>query len=190
MWLKVSRKELKIAFLLTLSSGVKGRYTLRDELGVGEGILKGLYEELKREGLIEVHRGGARISIKGREALALMLRECGVMDARILEEVNAWGERLRGVAAALTGDVKNVVKARDVVVRAGAVMALIVKVKDGHMYLPAVEDYNIKEYLPDVYGILASMPRTTVYVVALSEKIYPCILGILRLGELVSKSSV
>lgn len=187
MRLKVHRDELKIAALLALCSGVKGRYTLCKELGVREGVLKGLYEELKKEGLIEVYRGGARISAKGREALTLMLRERGIVDASVLWEVNAWGERLLGVAAALAGDVKNVVRARDVVVRAGAAMALIVKVSEGRMYLPAVEDYNIREHLPEVYEALASMPRAAAYVVALSENVYPCVVGILRLGELTSK---
>lgn len=174
-------KEARIAaFLLLLSSGSRGRYSASSLLGLGQGVLRGLYRELSEQGLIKVARGGARITPEGRARLQETLARYGVISAKALEEVEAWGAKYRGVAAALARSAVNVVEARDAAVRCGPTIALVVKRSDRGFYLPLVEEVDLRSEAPQIYSALEELPKAEYYLVVLGDKLYPCVKGLLN----------
>jgi len=183
--MRVDREALTLSLLLALTGGVKGRYALSRELGVGEGVLRGLYRALREEGLIEVGRGGAWLTERGREAMQRMLAARGLKGVVVLEDVDAWGRRLRGVAGALEGRVGSVVEARDEAVRAGARMALIVENAGGRLVLPLVEECDLGAEAPQIHRALLSLPEARTYIVVLGEQLYPCVRGLLAAASRV-----
>lgn len=173
------RETRSLAFLLALTRGARGRYALSRELGLSEGILRGLYRQLESRGLIRVGRGGAQLTESGRREILRLLSEQGVKAALVLEEVEAWGRRFGGVAAALEGRVEQVVEARDEAVRAGAYMALVVEKVGGKFVLPLVEGYDLQAGAPQLYEILSLLPEADSYLVVLGDRLYPCVKGLL-----------
>ncbi len=182
------RGAREIALLLALTKGVRGRYSLSEQLGLGQGVLRGVYRSLRERGLIAVGRGGARLTAEGFRELERLLRERGIARAEVLEDVEAWGRRYWGVVAALEGGIDSVVEARDAAVRAGARMALIVRREGGRLYLPGVEDYDLSSGAPSIYGALASMPPVEFCAVVLGDKLYPCVKGLLEIASLARAS--
>lgn len=180
----IRREAQVISFMLALTRGAKGRYSLSKELGLGEGVLKGIYRELRNLGLIAVGKGGAWLTSEGCRELERLLRAHGVRQAVVLDDLEAWGRRFVGVAAAIEGSIVNVVEARDAAVRAGAQIALIVKRSGGRLYLPMVEDYDLRAEAPNIYEALASMAASDYYVVVLGDELYPCVMGLLNAAAL------
>lgn len=177
-------REVRIlTFLLALTCGVKGRYALSSELGLGQGVLRGIGAELAERGFIRVGRGGARLTSEGLRELHRLLDKWNLRGAVVLEDVEAWGRRFRGVVAAFNGKIRNVVEARDEAVRAGAHMALIVVRSERGFVLPLVEDYDLKSNAPQLYETLASLPAAPTYLIVLGEHLYPCVKGLLRIAS-------
>lgn len=56
---------VEISVMLALGRGIKGRHTLSRELGLGEGVIRGVYRRLRELGLLEVFRGGGRLTPEG-----------------------------------------------------------------------------------------------------------------------------
>lgn len=180
---------VEISVMLALGRGIKGRYALSREVGLGEGVIRGVYRRLREHGLIEVFRGGSRLTPKGFNTLRDTLSTLGILEMHVLEEEVVWGEKLRGVVAALKEEVRDVVKARDAIVRAGAKAALIVKKScAGNFYLPLVESYDLRREMPKLYNVLSAMPSTAkTYVVAYADRLFPCIKGVLEVSALARK---
>lgn len=174
----------RISLLLFLSTGVRGRYCASQVLGLGQGVIRTLYRELRELGLIDVGRGGAKVTERGRAELKAMLKRRGILGAQLLNEVEAWGVRCRGVVASLEGDVASVVAARDAAVRREALMALVIKQSPRGFYLPMVESYDIEEGAPTVYRTLLQLPEGAAYLAVLGDAIYPCVLGLLEAASL------
>lgn len=175
-------QEIRIlSFLLALTRGVKGRYALSSELGLGQGVLRGISATLASRGLIKVGRGGARLTDEGLEELRKLLDKWKLRGVVVLEDVEAWGRRFRGVAAAFDGKIGNVVEARDEAVRAGAYMALIVVRSEEGFTLPLVEGYDLRSNAPQLYAALASLPAAPTYLIVLGEHLYPCVKGLLKI---------
>lgn len=181
------RETRAIAFLLLLSSGVRGRYSASELLGLGQGVLRGLYRELSALGLIEVKRGGARLTERGRGWLSGALRARGILGVKLLEEVEAWGSRYRGVAASLDRDIPSVVAARDAAVRSGAAMALVVKKSERGFYLPLVEDRDLKAEAPAIHEALEELPEGASYLVVLGDALFSCVRGLLSAAALAGR---
>lgn len=176
-----------IAFLLLLSEGVRGRYSASELLGLGQGVLRGLYKELSTLGLIEVKRGGAKITELGSIWLREALRARGILEARLLVDVEAWGSRYKGVAASLDRHFSSIVAARDAAVRSGAVMALIAKRSGDSFYLPLVEEYDLKVEAPAIHRALEELPEGTSYIVVLGDNLYSCVKGLLGAAALAER---
>lgn len=179
--MKKDREVRVIAFLLALTSGVKGRYALSRELGLGEGVLRGISTELAEKGFIKVGRGGARITNEGFNELRRLLDTWNLLEVVALEDVEVWGRRLKGVAAAYAGRIGNIVEARDEAVRAGTYMALIVTRNEDGFAIPMVEGYDLRVNAPQLYQALASLPYAPTYLIVLGDQLYPCVKGLLRL---------
>jgi hypothetical protein len=173
------REVQAVALLLLLSEGVRGRYSASSLLGLREGVVRGLYEDLKELGYVEARRGGARITELGRRWLAERLRLRGILGAKLLEEVEAWGSKYAGAAASLEREVRRIVAARDAAVRGGAAMALIVKRSARGFYLPLVEEYDLEAGAPGVCRALEGLPEGRSYLVVLGESLYACVRGLL-----------
>jgi len=180
---------VEISVMLALGKGIKGRYVLSRELGLGEGVIRGAYRRLRELGLIEVLRGGSRLTPKGFRALRRVLNALGILEIRVLEEEVVWEEELRGAVAALEGEIGDVVRARDTIVRAGAKAALIIKRSPtGDLYLPLVEGYDLRREMPRLYTVLSTMPSTAkTYVVAYADSLFPCVRGLLEASALARK---
>lgn len=179
-----NRKDYILAFLLSLSNNeVKGRYELSKELGIGEGVLRGIYQELREGGLITVGKGGTRLTPKGLEELEKMLSVNGIIHAVFLNDFEVWGRKYIGVAAALRRNVKNVVEARDAAVRSGAHIALIAKREADRIFLPMVEEYDLLQNAPQLYSVLASLPPAESYAVVLGDNLLPCVKGLIELAK-------
>lgn len=179
--MREEREARILAFLLALRGGAKGRYTLSRELGLGEGVLRGLTAEAAKRGYVQVGRGGTWLTREGLEELRRLLDKWHLVEAILLEDVEAWGRKFRGVAAALDGRIRNVVEARDEAVRAGAYMALIIERGERGFTLPLVESYDLKSNVPQLHDALVQLPLAPTYVVVLGEHIYPCVKGLLKL---------
>lgn len=181
----------RISLMLALKDCFKGRYSLSRELGLGEGVIRRLYRELRREGLITVVRGGARLTPLGVMRLEEELRRCGIIAIKLFKPDSVMGEGLMGVVAALAASIRNVVDARDCVVRAGARSALVIKRGSGRFYLPLVEDYDLERGMPRLYAALSSMPsRSRSFVAAFAETLTPCVEGVIRVAALARNSLV
>jgi hypothetical protein len=178
------REARTIAFLLLLNEGVRGRYSASALLGLGQGVLRGLYMDLKDLGLIEVKRGGAIITERGKRWLKEVLRAHGILGVRLLDDVEAWGFKYKGVAASLDHGIPHVIAARDAAVRSGAAMALIVKKSGARFYLPLVEDHDLKVEAPGVHKALEGLPEGTFYIVVLGSHLYSCVKGLLSVAAL------
>jgi hypothetical protein len=179
-----NRRVRTLAFLLLLNEGARGRYSASSLLGLGQGVLRELYRELKGLGLIEVKRGGAIITDLGKSWLKEFFRARGILGVKLLEDVEAWGFRYRGVAASLDREIPNIVAARDAAVRSGATMVLIAKKSGGGFYLPLVEDRNLKVEAPSVHKALEGLPEGTSYIVVLGSHLYSCVRGLLSAAAL------
>lgn len=174
------REVQAVALLLLLSERTRGRYSASSLLGLSEGVVRGLYEELKRSGHLEARRGGAKITDLGRRWLAERLKARGILGAKLIEEVEAWGFRYGGVAASLEREVRKVVAVRDAAVRSGAAMALVMKRSEKGFYLPLVEEYDLEAEASGICRVLEELPAGVSYLVVLGEKLYACVKGVLN----------
>ena len=138
-----------------------------------------MYRDLSDLGLIEVKRGGAVITDLGKRWLREVLRAHGILGVKLLDNVEAWGSRHKGVAASLDRGVSSVVAARDAAVRSGAAMTLIVKKSGSRFYLPLVENHNLKVEAPGVHKALEELPEGASYIVVLGSHLYSCVKGLL-----------
>ena len=178
-------KEVRmIAFLLLLNEGIRGRYSASALLGLGQGVLRGLYRDMSDLGLIEVKRGGAVITDLGKRWLKEVLRAHGILGVKLLDNVEAWGSVYKGVAASLDRGVSSIIAARDAAVRSGAAMALIVKKSGARFYLPLVENHDLKVEAPGVHKALEGLPEGTSYIVVLGSHLYSCVKGLLSVAAL------
>ena len=61
--------HVRMALDLIAKHGLVGRKQLMNELGVGEGSMRTILNQLKKQGLITSSRGGHALTAKGRSAL-------------------------------------------------------------------------------------------------------------------------
>jgi len=109
-----------------------GRKQLAKKLGVGEGSMRTILNQLKKKGLITSSRGGHTLTAKGRRALGKPL-EFAQIDAGDLTvgEVDV-AIVIRGAAA----KVKRGIEQRDEAIKAGADGATVLVFKAGKLQFP------------------------------------------------------
>ncbi len=109
-----------------------GRKQLAEELGVGEGSMRTILNQLKKQSLISSSRGGHALTTKGRRALGKPL-EFMQVDAGDLTvgEVDV-ATIVRGAAA----KVKRGIEQRDEAIKVGARGATVLVFKRGKLQFP------------------------------------------------------
>jgi len=122
----------------------KGRKQLADAVGVGEGSMRTILENLRERDLIEVKQTGVVISRRGTEFYNGFPIQSGVVtksDASI-------GQVTVAVKIKGRGDrIKIGVEQRDAAVKAGAEGATTIVVRGGTMMIPP--DYNVDQNMVD-----------------------------------------
>lgn len=109
-----------------------GRKRLAEELGVGEGSVRTILNQLKRRGLIRSSKGGHELTAKGRRELG-KAGEYVQVDAGTLTvgEVDI-ATIVRGAAA----KVRRGIEQRDEAIKAGASGATVLVFKNGKLQFP------------------------------------------------------
>jgi hypothetical protein len=115
--------------------GAIGRYRLARLLGVSEGVARGAFVRMKREGWITVKpRVGARLSEKGQRTLSLLMKRNGLIRVeRVHQEILGLGPE--SVILQVAGGSKRMgrgVEQRDAAIKEGAKGA-VTFVFDGRM---------------------------------------------------------
>lgn len=144
----------ELALLLSLKDGLKGRYSISRETGLGEGVIRRLYRRLADEGLIRVTRGGAAITGRGLRLLQGALEGAGVSGIDVLPDGLVWGPGNITLVAWLEWRVPSIIEARDAAVRRGAAAVLVVRRAGGGFYIPYVEGYDVERNMPALYSAL------------------------------------
>lgn len=109
-----------------------GRKQLAKKLGVGEGSMRTILNQLKKQSLITSSRGGHALTIKGRRALGKPLKfvqiDAGDLTVGEADVVTI----VRGAAA----KVKRGIEQRDEAIKAGADGATVLVFKAGKLQFP------------------------------------------------------
>ncbi len=149
-------KVLKF-FLLLAEREPLGRHLLSRELGIGEASVRTLVKRLREGGFVEVDRvGGCVLTEAGKRALHQLLSV-----APRMRDVNDLLKDLAldryAYAARLRAELRDVVKARDSLIRCGASAALILVVIENKLVIPpggyGEDSYPELSYLKKVLGV-------------------------------------
>lgn len=172
---------IQMLALLGLASAPRGRKSLAEELGVGEGVARSLIEGGRRSGHLEVMRAGVRLSQEGQRFLRDVLELCGILHVRPLD-LPLCGRRC--VMAGISRQVGSVVRLRDELVRRGACGAIIA-LKSGDRYVLPPMDMTLDQ-VDQAAAEAAKSGGAPAYVVACGDT-YGDALGLVDLlcGPLV-----
>lgn len=131
------------ALILINESGKAGRKALAQRLGVGEGYLRKLLDELEGSGLITRDREGASLTEQGRKALEALR-----LELRVYRDVSLEGYRGTSViVSGAEGQIRNGLEERDEAVRFGARGAMVMVVRGRELWFPMVS--NISKEHPE-----------------------------------------
>lgn len=124
--------HVRMALDLIAKHGRVGRKELMEELGVGEGSMRTILNQLKKRGLITSSRGGHVLTAKGRRSLGKPLKfaQIDVGDLTV-GKVNV-AALARGAAT----KVKRGIEQRDEAIKAGARGATVLVFKRGKLRFP------------------------------------------------------
>ncbi len=149
-----------LLLLYLLRQGFMGRVYISNILGVGEGKVRSILQTLRKLGYVESSRGGHHISQKG----SFFLRNLERNFFKVLGKVNfpefGWPCSIAGVVRgnALIKEIsKNGMEERDIMVRNGALGAIVFRVQDNKPKLlgsdipieNVVKDFEVPEDLYD-----------------------------------------
>ncbi len=130
--------------LSVLSDGRrKGRKLLSDKVGIGEGSMRTIVDNLRDQGLIDVKQTGIKITGKGIELLRRIPIKVETLDAPEF----AVGKHC--VAVQVKGAARKInigIEQRDSAIKAGAEGATTIIVRDGKLLIPP--DFDIDEERP------------------------------------------
>lgn len=165
MYMFVKKREvayLQMLALLSHSNTPRGRKNLAEELKIGEGIVRTLLEGGRDLGHVVVMKGGVKITESGLIFLKDVLKYCGILDLFPVEEAKSILCGKRCFAYVTEGEIKDVIKTRDMLVRLGACGAIITNDK---LTLPPFGD-SLDMYSPKLAHQLRPhvKPNTSVIV--------------------------
>jgi len=177
-----SRVDLEVLLYLYLSRGYAGRAKLAEELGVGEGTIRGVLNRLSWLGLVERARAGVRLSRKGVAVVEEFLG--GKLVSKVyLETVRELegGLALVAVASYFRNPGTTVLKIRDAAVRGGAAGAVIAVSEEGVLKLPPGGE-DMCTYLREVCGKLTHLKarRSTAVIVVFGERVGSLVKGLIE----------
>ena len=119
-------------------AGRVGRKRLSMELGIGEGAIRNILGRLRASGLVEVEKGGCRLSPEGRRlysAFSEILIEVGDPEVKLPWE---YPHNYMIIVKGRAGRVRRGLEQRDAAIRAGAEAVMILTYHNGSLYMPGV----------------------------------------------------
>lgn len=170
-----------LAILYTLSFGQRlGRYFLKEATGLGEGVLRRILSELSREGYISVKRGGTVITDKGREFLSRLIAKIGYKHISPIDVKGIVKHSYNAIAGVTSQSIKNVVQARDCIVRSGCLGGLILFYTGSKLVLPPMGENYLYENFPSFVKELKRIPleEGDYIVISFGGKIYSLVKGL------------
>jgi hypothetical protein len=131
------------------NAGPVGRRNLSEQLEINDGVARGLLERLAEHNTINVTPTGVELSKKGKRQLQEIFRELSLKkivpfdSLELTPGARAAGGRIsKAYASDLTG-----VSQRDEAIKAGAMGAITVTVRDGKLRIPP-DNKNIAQLAP------------------------------------------
>ncbi len=137
--------------------GRVGRKRLSMELGIGEGAVRNILGRLKASGLVEVERGGCRLSPEGERlysTLSETIVEVGDPGAELPWE---YPHNYMVVVRGRAGRVRRGLEQRDAAIRAGAEAVMVLTYHNGCLYMPGVA--NLTEERPEFSSKIVGRAR-------------------------------
>ncbi|MCX8136453.1 DUF4443 domain-containing protein [Pyrobaculum aerophilum] len=138
---------LQMLAILSASRTPRGRKNLAEELRIGEGVVRTLLEGGKDLGHVIVLKGGVKISEQGEIFLRDALNLCGISGMFTVDEARKLLCGKRCVAHVVEGEVGDVLKTRDSLIRLGSCGVLIVESRGGNLLIPPIgeplEHYDV-----------------------------------------------
>ncbi|MDI6643083.1 MAG: DUF4443 domain-containing protein [Candidatus Hodarchaeaceae archaeon] len=129
---RFSEIHVRMALDLVAKHGRVGRKQLTEELGVGEGSIRTILNQLKERGLITSSRGGHALTAKGRRSLGKPFELIQVdVGSLTVDKVNV-ATIVRGAAA----KVKRGIEQRDEAIKVGATGATVLIFRGGKLQFP------------------------------------------------------
>ncbi len=130
----------------------RGRKLLADMVGIGEGSMRTILDNLRERRLIDVGQTGVRISSKGLEFFSKIPIETKPLppSEMSLGESNV-AVRIRGRG----GEVHTGIEQRDSAIKAGADGATTIIVRSGRLLVPT--DYDLDEERPEMARTLRDL---------------------------------
>lgn len=132
--------------LYVLSSGRRlGRKRLAEEVGVGEGSMRGIIETLKEWEFIEIRQTGITITKAGIS----FLNNIPIRPVDVFVEGSVVGKFQQGVIVlGCANRVNNGMEQRDAGIKVGGQGCTTIVIRDGKLMVPP--DWNLDENMPEV----------------------------------------
>lgn len=132
--------------LSLLSDGMrKGRKQLADRIGIGEGSMRTIIDNLRDEGLIDIKQTGIRISKAGLDYLQKIPFQVYILDLpEITLGKHSVAVQVKGKASAVTSGMEQ----RDQAMKAGADGATTIIVKGDSLSVPM--NFDLDENSPEI----------------------------------------
>ena len=141
---KFSLYHIWKAYQVIDSAGPVGRKALAEILQIGEGSTRTILDKMIREGSVENTRRGAVLTERGSKRLASM----GVVTGPVeIEGLTLGKHNCAVLVKGLADTVKLGCEQRDEAVRAGAIGATTLVVRNGKIVFPGDDDYPDQEML-------------------------------------------
>jgi len=143
---------LRLLLLLRISKGHLGRRAIASELGIGEGVVRGLLSLARNLNHVEIKRAGVKLTELGEKFINEILYKCNIRNLKI---VNKLANKICGnvcTAFLLDKEISDIIRLRDEFVKSGACGALIMR-RNGELYIPYFDstleqlDLEIAQYL-------------------------------------------
>ena len=149
---KIDLTKIVCALKLIEVKAPIGRYELSKQLGLSQGVVRGLINRLKIRGLIEVSRRGCKLTASGRRALIEFLESRNIVDAKFLDSSKvsslAPGPVVFGVRISKGSDfIGDGIAQRDAAIKAGASGATTLIYVDDRLRFPSTLE-NVEELYP------------------------------------------
>ncbi len=190
MQFKIRSEDIReiALMILFLLYGRLGRRQISSYLNIGEGVTKKMIRNLSNQGLVDVKRGGGSLSGKGLENLQDKLSKFKIISVNVFDAEEIC-PNCKGIGFLLRNlPPLRLIEVRDEAVRGGARGALIIKVKEGKLFLPPNLG-NLRDYFPLLAREIEEnfeIKEGDTIILAFSENIGEAIIGGLKASILAS----
>lgn len=134
------------------NNDLKGRRQLAREIGIGEGSMRTIIDQLRERKLVVVKKNGIKITAKGIDLLKNIPIELKSVEPTEI----SMGQY--GIAVKIKGkseQIRTGIEQRDAALKAGADGATTIVYKNGRLIIPS--DYDLDSGKPDVAKLIRSL---------------------------------